>query len=98
MFLFVKKSTLLKLKAKNVSETNISTYKKYLNMHIQFVKRMQLLYIKKKIDTNKHNIKETWPLLKLAINRQNTKSAFPSSFNINDNQVSEQSKIADEFN
>ena len=43
-------------------------------------------------------MKETWQILKLAINRQNTKSSCTGSFNINGNQVFDKSKIAEEFN
>jgi len=50
------------------------------------------------LNINKFNIKKTWTILKQAIGRSNDKSSFPLSFCINSQNITEKSKIAEEFN
>jgi hypothetical protein len=50
------------------------------------------------LETNKNNMKNLWTILKQAIGKQRNKSNFPSTFTINNKQVSVKSEITESFN
>jgi hypothetical protein len=50
------------------------------------------------LESNKNNINNLWTILKQAIGKQRNKSNFPSTFTINNKQVSVKSEITESFN
>ena len=59
---------------------------------------MNINYFKRQLEANKHNIKNTWQILRSAINKTNDKSNLPQTFNIDGNNVTNTFKIAESFN
>ena len=55
-------------------------------------------YYKSMLSKNKNNIKNTWALLKKAIGKENDKSNIPQSIQIQNEHVTDKTKIADSFN
>ena len=50
------------------------------------------------IEATKHCIKSTWKTIYQAIGKTNSKSSIPQYFTINNNNISDRSEIAKEFN
>ena len=92
------KSKLLSKKIKTPTEDNIKTYKTYCSLYRKLKRAAKILYFKTAIEENKHNIKQTWKIIKQAIGKVNNKSNFPQSFIINNKRETNESKIATEFN
>ena len=84
-------------KLQTPSMANINRCKKYTNMYNKIKKSMKKNYYHKLIDDNKHNIKETWNILKSVLTKKNDKSSFPQQFNINNINISDKSTIANSF-
>ena len=59
---------------------------------------MKKKYFHYSLEVNKHNIKNTWDILRKAIGKRNNKSNFPQTFSLENESVSDQSKIAEAFN
>jgi hypothetical protein len=55
-------------------------------------------YYSQLIEENKFNMKKMWQILNKTIGKHNEKSTFPSTFTINNKEVSDKTKIAEEFN
>ena len=92
------KTRLLKKKLKDPSVSNILEYKTYLNIYNKLKRNMKINYFKRQLEANKHNIKNTWQILRSAINKTNDKSNLPQTFNIDGNNVTNTFKIAESFN
>jgi len=56
---------------------------------------MKINYFTDMLESNKNNMKNIWTILKKAIGKQRNKLNFPSTFTINNKQVSEKSEITD---
>ena len=55
-------------------------------------------YYKSMLNKNKNKIKNTWALLKKAIGKENDKSNIPQSIQIQNEHVTDKTKISDSFN
>jgi hypothetical protein len=92
------KSKLLKKKLRHPTDKNIKIYKTYINCYNKVKKQMKKNYLQYSLEVNKHNMKNTWDILRKVIGKQNNKSNFPQTFLIDNKTVSDQSKIAEGFN
>jgi hypothetical protein len=92
------KAKLLKNKLKTPSLSNIQLYKTYINIYNKLKRTVKIDYYKNMLNENKFNMKKTWTILKHAIGKSNDKSNFPHSFCINNLNITERPKIAEEFN
>jgi len=92
------KSKLFTKKMKKPNDSNINKYKIYLNIFNKLKRKAKQNYYKTALELNKSNMKQTWKILNQAIGKQNNKSKFPQSFKINDETITDQSIIANEFN
>ena len=59
---------------------------------------MKQNYYQSMLEIKKSNMKKTWEFLKKAIGNQNDKTSIPQMMKINNEQVSENTQIADSFN
>lgn len=75
-------------------ERKYKEYKNKLNHLIRIAKRT---YYDTKFEQAKSDLKTTWKLINEVINIRKKKSFYPTSFNINNNMISDPKKIADEF-
>ena len=50
------------------------------------------------IEENKHSIKNTWKILNSVLGKENNKSSFPQTFQVNNEKMSDRTKIAEAFN
>jgi hypothetical protein len=92
------KSKLLSKKLRKPTPLNIHKYKMYVNLHNKLKRKMKINYFKDMLESNKNNMKHLWTILKQAIGKQRNKSNFPSTFTINNKQVSVKSEITESFN
>lgn len=70
----------------------------YNNAFNKLKRLMKTTYYSTMLEANKHNIKKSWSILKLAIGKRNDKSSFPHEFLLNNLPVSDKSIIANSFN
>jgi len=93
-----KKSNLFHKKLKKPTEHNIETYKTYVNKYNKLKREMKKNYFINMLEVNKTNIKNTWQILKKAIGKTTTKTNFPQTFSIENEQISNKAQIAQSFN
>ena len=89
---------LLKKKLTKPTEANINAFKAYNNMYNKQKRTLKINYFKKALDENKFNSKKCWSLLRKAIGKSNDKSAFPQTFKINNQDISDKQDISEGFN
>ncbi len=92
------KAKLLAMKLKNPTERSIQKYKMYRNQYNKIKRQMKRHFFQSKLDINKRSIKNTWQILRQAINKQNDKSKLPSTFSIDGRNITNQFQIAEAFN
>ena len=85
-------------KLRNPSVSNQHIYKSFINMYNKLKTILKKDYYKSMLSKNKNNIKNTWALLKKAIGKENDKSNIPQSIQIQNEHVTDKTKIADSFN
>ena len=61
-------------------------------------RKAKINYFKTILEENKCNTKRIWKVLKKAIGKENNRTNFPQSFNIENKTVSDQDEIANSFN
>ena len=77
---------------------HISKYKQYNNIYNKLKRIMKIKYYSNFLEYNKYNMKKTWEILQRAIGKQHNKSNFPQTFKIENEQITDQVKIAESFN
>ena len=92
------KSNLFQKKLKIPSENNIRKYKIYVNMYNKLKREMKTTYFKNMLEANKHDMKNIWKTLKQAIGKSNDKRHFPQTFLVENEKVTDKTKIAQAFN
>ena len=94
----------LYVKLKSVSEsnsqyqtllTNFRTYNRILQQSIRFAKK---LYFHKCFEKYKSDVKKTWNTINDIMNKTKNSNSYPKEFLINDNLISDESTIVNEFN
>ena len=93
-----RKRKLLNLKNKRPSPENLQNYIQFRNEFNHKKRRLKFEYFRDKLNENKHSMKNTWNIIKTALNKQNDKSNFPHSFEIDGKQVTNPLSIATSFN
>lgn len=92
-----KKNILYKRFLSNPTLHREQLYKKYKNKLTHSLRIAKRLYYEKKLEDYKSNAKSTWRLLNEVINTKKSKKNFPTTFNINDREISNPSQIANHF-
>ena len=92
------KYRLFKNKLSKPTDNNIIKYKNYNRIYNRLMRTAKTQYYSQLIEENKFNMKKMWQILNKAIGKHNNKSTFPSTFTINNKEVSDKTKIAEEFN
>ena len=92
------KVKLPKKKLNKPTELNLIAYKNFLHHYNKLKRIMKQNYYQSMLEINKSNMKKTWEFLKKAIGNQNDKTSIPQMMKINNEQVSENTQIADSFN
>ena len=59
---------------------------------------MKVNYFSNILDENKHDIKNTWSILRCILGKQNDKSSYPSTFTINNTATSNKCIASESFN
>jgi hypothetical protein len=68
-----------------------------LNNLINLIRIAKRTYYDTKFEQAKSDLKTTWKLINGVINIRKKKSSYPTSFNINNNMISDPKKIVEEF-
>ena len=92
------KAKLLTKKLNKPNTLNIDKYRIYNNTYNTIKRSMKVQYYNTMLKENKYNIKKSWSILKVAIGKRNDKSSLPHEFIINNNPVTDNSEIANNFN
>ena len=92
------KSKLYTRKLKKPTALNILQFKTYLKLFNKIKRKAKITYYKTILEENKHNIKQTWKVLKKAIGKEHDKINLPNTFNVENKSVSDKTEIADAFN
>ncbi len=92
-----KKNKLYKKYLRCKSATSNSTYKKYKNKLSKILIKAERAYYANKFNSCRGNCKETWKALNQILNKSKTQT-FPDSIQIGDSTVTDNNKIAEEFN
>jgi len=73
-------------------------YIKFRNLYNKTVRAMKKVYCDTEFEKNKSNLRETWKLLKIAINKRGGKSSDLLSLNINGFLISDEKILAENLN
>jgi hypothetical protein len=79
----VTKSKLLMLKLKRPSIQNINKFKQYYSLYNKLLRKSKVMHYHEEFQRAKHNIKQTWILLKSAINSKKAHMDLPEYFKHN---------------
>ena len=77
--------------------SNESSYKTCKNKLTHSLRIAISLYYTKKLDERKSNIKATWKILNEVINKKRSQLKFPSSFKVDNTEISDPTEIANRF-
>ena len=94
----ITKSKLLTIKIKRPSTQNINRYKQFCSLYNKLMRKAKIIYYQDAFQRAKHDIKQTWILLKSAINSKNYHNDLPEYFNHNTIAIKDKSQIANLFN
>jgi hypothetical protein len=94
----VTKSKLLMLKLKRPSIQNINKYKQFYSLYNELPRKSKVMYYHDEFQRAKRNIKQTWILLKSAINSKKAHMDLPEYFKHNNTTIRDKTQIADQFN
>lgn len=92
-----KKNKLYRRYLRNPSPQNEQKYKKYKNKLTHSLRIAKRLWYEKKLENAKSNMKSTWRILNEIINRKTQKNRLPSTFKIDNCEVSNPEEIANRF-
>ena len=92
------KNKLLKKKLKMPSESNINKYKQYCKMYNRILRIAKRTYYSDQLDYAKHDMKQTWSILRSATNMNSCISPVPDYFHINGVKNSQKANISEQFN
>ena len=92
------KNKLYSKKLKKPTEPNIERYKDHLREYNKQKRITKNSYYRTMLDKNKHNIKQSWIILKQAMGKNNDKSSYPNQFLIENKNISDKQDIANSFN
>ena len=73
----ITKSKLLTAKLQQPTDKNIEQYTKYYKMYNEVFRMAKATYYSEQLEAAKFNMKETWTLLKPAMNKSTTENALP---------------------
>ena len=92
------KLLLEKQKFINPSPKSTSEFKLFRNLYNKVLRAAKKLYFEQQLHINQSNAKQTWNLIKLAMNKKDEKSTTVSSLSINNCSVTDPSTMANAFN
>ena len=93
------KNKLYKNYLNNPNETNKTKYCKYKNILTKCLRKAQDTYYSSLIDENKKNVRAIWKIFGPIVNPNKVrKTKQITSLTINNNQITGEQQIADEFN
>ena len=93
-----RKQKLYLKKLKFPTDTNIKSYKTYLNIYNKTKQTLKRNYFNLTLEEHKFDMKKTWSILNQAIGKHTTKSQYPKSLKVNNIEVNNEQHIADTFN
>jgi len=94
----IRKSKLLKVKLKRPTEININNYKRYNCIYNKLLRVCKSQYYQEQLQLAKYNTRNTWRLLKSAMNTCNYRATLPESFSHNNQTITDKLDIAENFN
>jgi hypothetical protein len=77
--------------------TNVKKYKSYRNKLNTIIRNAERQYFESQLITNKSNLRKTWQIINMAINRKKTTKQKIESLNINGHKTQNPTSIAEHF-
>ena len=93
-----RKHKLHKLFLRNPCALNEQKYKQYRNRLTVIIRAAKKNYFATSLEKEKNNIKNTWKIINLALNKKTTKTCNTNLFNVNDDTFNKPQSIAKCFN
>ena len=94
----ITKSRLLKQKLKHPTNANLEQYSKFCNIYNTLMRKVKYSYYETEFQLAKNNIKRSWTLLKVAINKHECQTPLPDQFKHNNKVLTNPKTIANAFN
>ena len=98
MISIINKSKLYRKKINKPNEHNVNMYKVYCNIFNKIKRAAKAKYYTDMLDLHKHNIKETWAVLRQVMNKSKQSVKLPKTFIVNGIEMSNSKRIAEELN
>ena len=98
MISIINKSKLYRKKINKPNEHNVNMYKVYCNIFNKLKRAAKAKYYTDMLDLHKHNIKETWAVLRQVMNKSKQSVKLPKTFIVNGIEMSNSKRIAEELN
>ena len=93
-----RKIELEKIVFTNPSPASTLNFKLYRNAYNKVLRAAKKLYFEHELLINQSNVKQTWNLIRLAMNKKSEKSSFVSCLSVNNRTVTDHSEMANLFN
>ena len=94
----IQKAKLFRIKLRKPTHLNISQYKNFCSTFNKVKRLAKSLYYIDQLEQNNNDIKQTWTILRQALNKQNNHIPISETFTINGNEISDPREIAEQFN
>ena len=94
----ITKSKLHLIKLKQPTDTNINRYKTFCQLYNRLLRITKANYYNEQLEAAKFNMKETWSILRSAMNKVNNKCALPEYFNEGNKILTDKKEIVEQFN
>ena len=82
----------------NPSPASTLNFNLYRNAYNKVLRAAKKLYFEHELFINQSNVKQTWNLIRLAMNKKSEKSSFVSCLSVNNRTVNDHSEMANLFN
>jgi hypothetical protein len=82
---------------KDKTHPNHLKYVKYRNLYNQMKRKAKLTYYNELFNKYQYNIRKTWGVINSLIGRTNDKTTISDSFKVNNENITDPNKIANEF-
>jgi hypothetical protein len=94
----INKSKLLRNKLRRPTKQNTLKYKSFCQTYNKLLRIAKATYFDEQLKIAKYDMKQTWKIMKKAMNTDVAKTPIPDHFKINNMKVDDKKQIVDKFN
>ena len=93
-----KKIALSKSHFSSPSPLSLSQLKLFRNLYNKIIRAAKKMYFENELLANQSNLKKSWALIRLALNKKHSKDSSISKILVNNKEISDPEEIANNFN